>query len=148
MARDGYVAGIRRRLAEIDVNAPEGKSGWTMLHIAAQRGKPKMADLLLKHGAAVDPRKEDGQTPLHVVASQWLGGPVRKVESLGFPGVFGMQLTEVPCDDRVGVAEVLLAHGADINALDNDKKTPLDLARKFDKKDMIDFLVKKASHST
>ena len=38
----------------------------TPLHLAAQRGYPDMAEVLLDHGADVNAANDDGDTPLHL----------------------------------------------------------------------------------
>ncbi|MCH7960612.1 MAG: ankyrin repeat domain-containing protein, partial [Candidatus Hydrogenedentes bacterium] len=75
-------------------------SGLTALHGAAERG-PEGVELLLRHGADVKVRADNGTTPLHVAAR------------------YG----------RTQAAAVLLAAGADPSSRAVSGKTPLDLAR-------------------
>ncbi|TDF96625.1 ankyrin repeat domain-containing protein [Paenibacillus piri] len=56
-----------------DVRQPaEGsiRAGFTPLHVAAGRGNIAIAELLLVHGAPLDARKADGQTPLAYARQQ------------------------------------------------------------------------------
>jgi ankyrin repeat protein len=71
------------------------------LHRCAWRGFPEIAELLLKHGATVDPTNAMGATPLMNAA-----------------------MTNNP-----DVAKVLLAHGADTRLKMNDGKTAADIAQ-------------------
>jgi ankyrin repeat protein len=77
-------------------NRPD-KKGVTPLHGAAALGFRKLAERLLKSGADVDVRADDGATPLHWAALK----------------------------GQKEVAELLLAHKADVNATDKNGHTPL-----------------------
>jgi len=79
-----------------DVNAVD-RSGHTPLHLAAKRFDADMCRLLLEHGALVDARERHGETALHAVLLE--AGNDHFTE--------GKQ-----------VVDVLLAHGADVNACD------------------------------
>lgn len=46
-----------------------GRTGWTALHAAAAAGCLRSCLWLLRAGAAVDARDEDGETPLHAAAA-------------------------------------------------------------------------------
>ena len=89
-----------------DVNAVShgrGRSKFTPLFDASAHGYPGMAKLLLENGANVSTKAYLGDmTPLHVVAYNNFYHPE--------------------------IGEMLLNYGADINALDDRKRTPLHLA--------------------
>ncbi len=102
------------------------EEGLTPLHIAAQKGQGKVADLLLSYGADVNARDYDGWTPLH-----W--------------AVFW---------GKTEVVKVLLSHGADVNAKTKRDystfvyeteiypagSTPLDIAKIEDNGKMVSLL--------
>jgi len=44
--------------------------GWTALHIAAASGACASASVLLRQGASVEPRANDGEVPLHLAAAE------------------------------------------------------------------------------
>ncbi|GAC1455981.1 MAG: ankyrin repeat domain-containing protein [Ktedonobacterales bacterium] len=73
--------------------------GWTPLHLAAYGGHQEAVSVLLNYGAHVDVRAHNGlgSTPL-------------------LRAVIGQQMD---------VVELLIAHGADINATDTSGSTPL-----------------------
>ena len=79
----------------------------TLLHVASYRGIGRLVRLLLEHGANINVRNGQHQTPLH----QALVGIKDAYES-----------------DYLYLIHLLLAHGADVDALDNDHSTPLHLA--------------------
>jgi ankyrin repeat protein len=90
-----------------DVDAQDCYSS-TPLHLASYEGSIKAMKILPGYGANVHVRNNDGQTPLH--------------EALGRKmGYFRTALQPL-------LVQLLLEHGADVNALDNHYWTPLHLA--------------------
>ena len=73
-----------------NVNAKE-KAGWTPLHIAANRPSEVLVKLLLKHGAEVNVKNRGHRTPLH-------------------------EALRSPDGAKLEVAQLLIGHGADVNA--------------------------------
>ena len=86
--------------------------GWTPMHAAATRGNPGVIALLLKHGARVDYLSSEGRSPLMAAA----------------------QDPHLPDDRQLGdhqtcaTVRLLLAHGADLRAVDFSNKTARDFA--------------------
>ena len=78
----------------------QAHNGAHPLHRCAWRGFPEIAELLLKHGATVDPKNGMGATPLMNTA-----------------------ITNQPA-----VAKVLLSHGADKTIRNNEGQTALNIA--------------------
>ena len=76
----------------LDVNSQNPQSGDPLLFIASLMGHTDIIEFLLKKGADVNVRKNDGNTPLHAAA--FLG--------------------------RAEAVKLLLKHGADANARNND----------------------------
>ena len=95
-----------------DVNAIDLK-GRTPLHMAAAspfRHDAQIIEFLLAHGAKINAKDGEGDTPLHAVVGTLLDP----------------NISEAAVDK---VAEMLVAHGADDKAMNNDKQTPCDLAK-------------------
>lgn len=86
----------------VDVPADLGR---TPLHVAAQYAHWENIEVLANHGANVHARTNDESTPLHSVFAQWSAGesPKRRADAI----------------------DALIAHGADINAIDIDGKNAL-----------------------
>lgn len=99
----------------VDVDS-KGFKGWAPLHKAAQNGRQLLAKTLLNRGANVNALSGDGRqfTPLHEAI--WNGHPA--------------------------MADLLLKHGADIEARDSDGLTPLLLAEKEEKEELVPILLK------
>jgi ankyrin repeat protein len=74
-----------------------------------------MVRVLLDRGATVNSENNLGQTPLHIVSE----------------GAYTSQ------EDAVRIAQLLLKHGADITAQDNNHETPEDFARQHGKHELI-----------
>ena len=81
----------------------------TPLHRASYNGSAKGAQLFLEHGSNIHARKMEGRTPLHQVLD-------------------GLNDTNDALDTFLDTMRCLLAHGADVDALDKDHATPLHLA--------------------
>jgi len=111
---------LLERGADVTATAPFGT---TPLHSAAIRGQWRAAELLIEHGADVNAKTTDGQTPLHLAAANPRGGvPEPRMKQ-------PMLTLYTPAEvDSAKTAEVLLAHGAEVNARDRTGASPLRLA--------------------
>jgi ankyrin repeat protein len=100
------------RLIVLDANVNDSASDWWLTPLAwgADAGSADAVELLLKHGAEVNQDAIVGTTALHAVA---MGG-----SSQGKRDPQAYERT----------AEILIAHGADINRRTNKQRTPLDEA--------------------
>lgn len=94
--------------------------GGTALHFAAAGGYQDVVALLLKGGAAVDVRNRDGETPLIKAASLGYGGADRS---------------------GLGVVQLLISKGADVNAVSKRGKSAL-IAATHGSEKTVEFLLK------
>ena len=94
---------------------------WTPLHVASCFGNVEIVRLLLYHGADPEANVEAGmgEKPLHKVSY----GKYRSQE------------------DGVRVAQLLLERGADVNIRRNDCWTPLHIASRFGKFEIVQILI-------
>lgn len=113
-----------------DLNEKVPIGAGSPMHIAAEQGDVPMLDYLLKHGGQLELRGGhfDEGTPLGTAAA---AGKLEAVKFLLAKGANPNGLGskgEVPLDRAatVEVAQYLLDHGADINAKNKWKSTPLD----------------------
>ena len=112
----------------------------TPLHLAMGRGWFKLAQILLEHGAYANTANNNGKTPLHLLSESrvhdegdalnliWLLLKHRAVEVVDKRD----KNNQTPLHLAMGrdwfkLARILLDHGADANAENNDGKTPLHL---------------------
>ena len=122
--------------------------GGTPLHLAARRGRAKMAAALLAAGAAVDAKDKDGWRPLHLAAA---GGHEDVVclllENKAEPNVLVWNQRYSPLHLAVlsgkrKLVEVLIDHGADLNIGPMDiNGSPLHLAVSKGLPDMVALLL-------
>jgi ankyrin repeat protein len=88
---------------EVDVNT-QGFNGYSPLHSAASNGYLQAFRMLIEHNADIHIRNAFGMTALHVAVTVSISGLDRNV---------------------IDIMQVLLDHGANPNARDNDNSTPL-----------------------
>ncbi|KAL8566736.1 hypothetical protein ACOMHN_050384 [Nucella lapillus] len=100
-------AGNLERVTELlqaghDVNRVSEEERLSPLGVACQYGRLGVAKILLEHGADVSVPGPEGQTALHLLCG-----------------------AEERCSDMVELGDLLLSHGASIDAADNMGKTPV-----------------------
>jgi ankyrin repeat protein len=100
--RDAVVATLLKRGLPVDQRLP---AGGTALMIASALGYPEIVALLLEHGAQTKAQDERGTQALHAV------------------GQFAFRSAETTRAQRI--FELLLKHGADVNATNVAGQTPL-----------------------
>ena len=123
------VSALLRRQADGGVKSGDSR-GYTPLHLAAERGRVDLAQLLVRGGTHVDVRASDGDTPLFAAALageeamvRWLGDQGAEVEKTMGRG--SLLCHAVLSKSPVGV-RLLLAQGADPNP--HGGRQPLHLA--------------------
>ncbi|CAL1579477.1 unnamed protein product [Knipowitschia caucasica] len=97
----------------------------TPLHTAARNGLPEHVDLYLRYGAQVDRPNDEGLTALNAACAQ-------PQEPSNLHRYFR-------------VCQTLLAAGASVHTMDQDKRTPLHLACKNANPDVVELLLAKGA---
>lgn len=130
-----------------EVDASDADMGWTALLRSATKGQEAMVRLLIEKGADIEARSPNSGTPLICAAE---GNHEAIVEFLLKSGAnvdtgdeFGWKPLHRVMVNRVGqgVAQMLLTHGADINARCRYQKTPLHHAIEKGNISMVSFLL-------
>lgn len=109
------------------------KNGDTPLHVAELSGHEDMAKLLLANNAEVDAKDSHGWTPLHAAAAN--GCDSRRTRS------WAEAQLRARCVHKE-LVQLLLDSKADINAKDNDGRTPLYFAALLGRLDVAAFLIR------
>ncbi len=169
-AASGDVDTVKRWLSRgADVNA-QSETGETPLHLAAAQGRKAVVEILIEKGADVNARSRNGRTPLWLAALAGHMDLVRFLVAKGADVNIADNRGRMPVDiarqrGRNEVVDILSQHGAketlhgavasgnidevkrlisegaDINAKNEDGRTPLHLAANRGPGDLIEFLV-------
>lgn len=129
--------------------------GWTALHLAAAFGTPGAVSALLAAGARVDALSQNPQQnhPLHAALALGKnpeiirllldhGAPVNAVQAGGFTPIFSAATA-----NRRDLAELLLAHGADLAPKSDQGKTAADFARERGHSELAEWLDSQSAKS-
>ncbi|MHC4324476.1 MAG: ankyrin repeat domain-containing protein [Planctomycetota bacterium] len=100
--------------AGADVNWKDSRTGWTLLHIAINKGYTEITQFLIDKGADVNARDNRGRRPVHLAVEK----------------------------GQKSIVEKLIAKGADLNAIDSRSDNALTLAKKKNLKEIEDLLIK------
>ena len=140
----GNVGAVKKHLADgVDVNTRDN-AGWTALHESVSHGEEEIVELLIASGAHVNAKDNDGETPLHHALGHGFCGNSPKVASLLIAAGADVNakstggwtplhyVTEFSCEDLAKcdpqlTVEQLIVKGADVNSMNEDRETPLDL---------------------
>jgi ankyrin repeat protein len=137
--------------------AKANRHGYSPLHWAANMEEGNGASLefmrlLIDHGAPVNPADQFGETPFLTACGRGLmgvakflidrGANVIAKKSKGQTALHALSNSNCDPDIQVELAGVLLAHGADINAVNDSGLTPADHACRSGYAQLFQFLLK------
>jgi ankyrin repeat protein len=131
-----------------DINAKNKVKGETALHIAAKLNDTDIAKFLIIHGADIHSVDTLTNTPLHKAAKSGQAAMVKllvdagaDVHAVNQGNDTALHLT-VQADNGMQAAQILLAHGADVDAKGSGSmKTPLHFAAFYGKDKMVRMLL-------
>ncbi|EAY16408.1 ankyrin repeat protein, putative [Trichomonas vaginalis G3] len=129
-----------------DVEMKSGEHQGSALHKAAEYHYTEILDIFVRHGADIDIKDFDNQTPLHISVKE------SDLESIKFLVSHG---ADVNAEDNHGnsplhaaangrnkmIAMLFISHGADVNAKDDEGITPLHCAAKSNRKEIAEILI-------
>ncbi|NXB28806.1 ASB10 protein, partial [Eulacestoma nigropectus] len=107
-------------------NSPTEEENDTALHVAARHGLAEHVQLLLRHGAELEVKNKEGQTPLNAACAQ--------------------RHQPQDMDRYYRVCQLLVESGASINAADRDRQHPLHLACKNANAQIAELLLARGAH--
>jgi tankyrase len=142
----GGLGGVAEEHKE-HMRAADADHGWTPLHLAAHYGNLDIVKLLLDHGADIEAVSRNAIANTPISAAAW-GNHLEIVGCLLDHGAnvnainrWGATALHRAVDaNRKPLAELLLTRGADPTIRDNAGQTPLDIALKDDKRDLVELL--------
>ena len=145
----GDFRSVKQLLTIEDPNQTDS-SGATPLHIAAQFGYQDIAEQLIAKGANVLAKNHQRKTPLHIAARYNQTKIIRlllannsNVDAEDFDGILdSTPLHEASEMGHLNSAEILVYRGADLQAVNSDKLTPVDLAVVNDHVELVQFFLK------
>ena len=113
-ARRGRLEELMEVITTVHPDAYVAYDGSTAFIMACKRGDRSICEVLMKHGADISLRTEEGSTALHLAA----------------------------CSGSGRLVELLLAHRiVDLNETNEDGFTPLDLAKYYNHEEVVSVLV-------
>lgn len=137
---------IRNLLARGAPVDAQNESAETALHLAAQSGNKELAELLLQAGAAVNSRNDCKRTPLALAASrghlplaELLIAAGAELESRDGEGATPFLSAVGRRAENRNMMRLLARAGANLHALDDYKRSALDLASRYLHKDDDEF---------
>ena len=133
---------------------PDG-GGWTLLHFAAAEGRREVALFLIHHGLDVNAVTNEGMTPLQIairchakeeIVKQLLkrGANPNIKDQDGCTPLMDAVLASRPYWSAyaINIARLLLKHGAEVDATNNNSYTAVSLAICINAKNIAKFLIK------
>jgi len=119
--------------AGADVNA-KNNSGYTPLHEASNaaffNNAEKVMKLLISAGADVNAKDNEGLIPLHYAATKNAAAMlIASGSGVNTKGQNGLTPLHARAQNSVEIVELLIEKDADVNALDYNGNTPLDITR-------------------
>ncbi|MYF72723.1 MAG: protein kinase [Gemmatimonadetes bacterium] len=140
--RQAFVAKVGR------MPQPRGRhKGETDLHITAKLNLPMLTIFLLKSGADINAKDNDGNTPLHWAAYKDASATA-EILLKASTNIYAKNnegrtpLHSAALQDASATAEILLKSGADVHAKDNTGRTPLHWAAQKNAHRMVEVLLK------
>eukprot|EP01129_Flabellula_baltica_P003593 TRINITY_DN13348_c0_g1_i1.p1 TRINITY_DN13348_c0_g1~~TRINITY_DN13348_c0_g1_i1.p1 ORF type:complete len:1253 (-),score=225.09 TRINITY_DN13348_c0_g1_i1:25-3783(-) len=104
---------------KIDINEPDS-NGWSPIHVAIMNDNIDMINLFLQHGADPSQSTNRGFTPLHTIAR--IIPRIHKPESTHKEG------RKYTHDNILSIYDLIIDQAVDVNAVDENDYTPLDVA--------------------
>jgi ankyrin repeat protein len=115
----------------------------TPLHLAALRGGTDSVELLIEHGADVNTPNKENSAPLHLASYVVSAESVQSFiqHEADVTGQDNADVVVGLWDARARTVEILIRHGADVHARDENNSTPLHLASSCGRANAMQLLI-------
>jgi hypothetical protein len=127
---------------------PQGRSGISLLHSAADYGDLEMVRVLLDYGVDINAQNDAGITPLYYASLDVSDSPKifrllldRGADPNGRTKIGLTPLHRASCHGKIEVARILIEHGANVEVQDMRGMTPMDAASGEQRDEMIKLLL-------
>lgn len=135
-----------KRVLQADPSLIHGKDEYefSVLHGAVSTDNEEMVEYLIRQGADIHARNEDGITPLHIALYPEIASLLVRhgadVNAAAEDGSTPLHTQVSDGEERLDVFEALLRLGADKTRKDRSGQTPIDIARSREELEMIELL--------
>jgi len=124
-----------------EVNA-RTKNGYTPLIMASRYGNKDIVELLIVHGADINVKDNDGKTPLlWALSTAWLFSPSWQAQFSAEERQKAQKAIRKLKAEWWEVSMLLIAHGANTNAIASNNDSPLGIAVYLDDKNLVEALI-------
>ena len=130
--------------AQPELISEKDKYEFSILHGAVMSESEELIKFLIKNGADVNAKNDEGITPLHIVLypeiAQILIAHGAVINAVSKNGDTPLHVMAAEGDQTLDVVELLLENGADKSIKDKQGKTAFDIAKSRDEEGLMEIL--------
>ena len=131
----------------------QDNDGWNGLHHASQGGNPEVIELMLSHLPCIDSRTKEGYTPLMIAADNDKLQAVKYLLKQGADPSLqdnsgSIVLHDASGSGNVAIMEEILSYEVEIESKNNSGETPLMVAQRYGKSEIVAYLLSKGAKSS
>ena len=138
--------------AQLNYDRKDIFAGWTPLHCAAYHGHLEVVKYLVQNGALLNPGDKKDRTPLYYAIFYCKDDVVKFLKNAGAkemakiaPNYSYERLFDAICEGDLNSVELCLKNGVRVNANDKDGRSPLYIAAKLGRFEIVKFLLQEGA---